>query len=223
MTTPAEVAKAIEADLRTLSGAYTPALRDLRKGWTTKLKPAPAADVIEIALALAATRPQETKWIAYELVRHHRGAYDAVSQAQLEAFASELASWYSVDAFGTILLGPLWAKGRVGDDLIDRWAASPSRWLRRSALVATVGLNARGHGPQGDAARTLKICRALAADRDDMVEKALSWALRFLSQRDRPAVVKFMEEWDGNLPSRVRREVRTKLTTGKKNARASER
>jgi 3-methyladenine DNA glycosylase AlkD len=220
---PADVAKAIEADLRGLQGAYTPALRDLRKGWTAKLKPEQAGEVIEIALGLAASRPQETKWIAYELVRHHRGAYDQISQAQLEAFASELASWYAVDAFGTILLGPLWAKGRVGDELIDRWAASPSRWLRRAALVATVGLNARGHGPDGDAARTLKICRALAADRDDMVEKALSWALRFLSQRDRPAVAAFMEDQGENLPARVRREVRTKLTTGKKNARASER
>lgn len=221
MTKPAEVAKAIEAEIRARPGANTPVLRDLRKAWTAKLKATPAAEVIEIALALAAARPQQTKWIAYELLRYHRGAYDAVSQPQLEAFASELASWYAVDAFGTILLGPLWSKGRVGDSLIDSWAASPNRWLRRSALVATVGLNARGHGPQGDAARTLKICRALAGDRDDMVEKALSWALRFLSQRDRPAVVAFMEEMGGTLPARVRREVRTKLTTGKKNVRVS--
>lgn len=91
MTKPAEVAKAIEAEIRARPGANTPVLRDLRKAWTAKLKATPAAEVIEIALALAAARPQQTKWIAYELLRYHRGAYDAVSQPQLEAFASELA------------------------------------------------------------------------------------------------------------------------------------
>ena len=54
------------------------------------------------------------------------------------------------------------------------WARSPDRWLRRSALVATVGAKA-------EAARTLAVCAGLAADRDDMVVKALSWALRELS------------------------------------------
>ena len=64
--------------------------------------------------------------------------------------------------------------------------------------------------------RTLAICRALAADRDDMVEKALSWALRVLSRRDRPAVEKFMAEMGDRLPARARREVRNKLVTGLK-------
>jgi 3-methyladenine DNA glycosylase AlkD len=216
-------AAAIEADIRALPGAYTPALRILRKGWSEKLADVSAGEVIAIAQALAAVRPQQTKWIAYELIRFHRGAYDVVNQAQLERFAQDLASWYAVDAFGTTLLGPLWAKGRVEDGLIDAWTRSPNRWLRRSALVATVGLNARAHGAKGDAARTLKICRALAADRDDMVEKALSWALRFLSHRDKAAVAGFMDEMDGRLPARVRREVASKLTTGKKTVRASER
>lgn len=214
---------AVEADILALPGAYTPALRTLRKAWSEKLADASAGEVIALAQALAARRPQPTKWIAYELIRFHRAAYDAVSQAQLENLAQDLASWYAVDAFGTILVGPLWAKGRVDDGLIDAWAVSPNRWLRRSALVATVGLNARAHGARGDAARTLKICRALAADRDDMVEKALSWALRFLSHRDKAAVAAFMGEMGEQLPARARREVASKLTTGKKTVRASER
>jgi 3-methyladenine DNA glycosylase AlkD len=52
-----------------------------------------------------------------------------------------------------------------------------------------------------------------------MVEKAMSWALRALSQRDRPAVERFMAEMDGKLAARALREVRNKLTTGLKNPR----
>ena len=49
-------------------------------------------------------------------------------------------------------------------------------------------------GDERYAARTLAVCRTLAADRDDMVVKAMSWALRVLSDRDRPAVEAFMAE-----------------------------
>jgi 3-methyladenine DNA glycosylase AlkD len=215
---PAALAAEIQGEIAALPIRSTPFVRAVRKTWSAKLKSAPAADVIALAQVLESRLRQEGKWVAYELIRHHRGAYDAVTQAELEAFAEACASWYAVDAFGTILLGPLWARGRIADDLPTRWSASPNRWLRRSALVATVGLNAKA----GDPARTLPICRALAADRDDMVEKALSWALRFLSQRDKPAVEAFMAEMGENLPARVKREVRTKLRTGKKAGRRVE-
>ena len=86
----------------------------------------------------------------------------------------------------------------------------------RAALVATVKLGAR---PQ-DTERTLAICRRLAADRDDMVEKAMSWALRSLVPRDRPSLEAFMAEMDRQLPARAIREVRNKLRTGLKSGRA---
>ncbi len=155
--------------------------------------------------------------MAYELVRFHKAAFAAADAGLVEDFASRVASWYAVDAFGTILAGPLWAAGRVPDSLIAAWAGSPDRWLRRLSLVATVGLNGPHKG--GDAGRTLAVCRRLMSDRDDMVEKALSWALRFLSQRDRPAVEAFMAEAGEALPARVRREVGHKLATGLKSGR----
>jgi 3-methyladenine DNA glycosylase AlkD len=65
----------------------------------------------------------------------------------------------------------------------------------------------------------LAICRRLAGDRDDIVEKATSWALRVLSQRDRPAVARFMAEMGEGLAARVRREVRNKLASGLKTPR----
>ena len=71
-------------------------------------------------------------------------------------------------------------------------------------------------GGRGDVARTLDICRRLVADRDDMVVKALSWALRELTVWDHGAVGGFLHEHHDALASRVRREVTTKLETGRK-------
>jgi 3-methyladenine DNA glycosylase AlkD len=61
------------------------------------------------------------------------------------------------------------------------------------------------------------ICEKVISDRDDMIVKALSWALRELSKIDKPAVEVFMEKYDEQLAGRVRREVYTKLETGRKN------
>ena len=212
MATAAEIIQEIAA----LSRRDTASVRAVRKRWSHALKGASADEVLALAKAVEAEMAQTGKWVGYELIRFHPAAFAAISEAEIADFASRAASWYAVDAFGTILSGPLWAKGRISDDLVDSWSRSEDRWRRRSALVATVGLNARSSGGAGDAARTLAVCRRLAADRDDMVEKAMSWALRALSQRDRPAVEGFMAEMDGKLAARVMREVRNKLRTGLK-------
>ena len=71
-------------------------------------------------------------------------------------------------------------------------------------------------GGRGDVARTLAVCRHVVKDRDDMVVKALSWALRSLVEWDRAAVSAFLREHQGTLAGRVTREVSTKLRTDRK-------
>jgi 3-methyladenine DNA glycosylase AlkD len=216
---PEAIAAAIRAEIEGLPRRDTPSIRVLRKTWSATVKAADALEVIALAQALERTAPQEGKWVAYELIRHHTGAFAAVGATEVEDFASRVASWYATDALGTILSGPLWAAGRLPDTLFETWSRSPNRWLRRSALVATVGLNGTLHGRKGDPSRTIPLCLALAADRDDMVEKAVSWALRFLSQRDKAAVASFMAAHGDRFGARVRREVRHKLETGLKSRR----
>jgi 3-methyladenine DNA glycosylase AlkD len=63
------------------------------------------------------------------------------------------------------------------------------------------------------------ICEMVIGDRDEMVIKALSWALRELSKRDPDAVRRFMTQHSETLAPRVTREVNNKLRTGLKNPR----
>ncbi|MGD2070749.1 MAG: DNA alkylation repair protein, partial [Gemmatimonadota bacterium] len=106
--------------------------------------------------------------------------------------------------------------GRLDDGDVLAWAGSPDRWWRRAALVSTVALNKKSRGGSGDPERTFPVCDALAGDRDPMVAKALSWALRELVAHDRAGVEAFLERHDRVLPALVRREVRNKLRTGRK-------
>jgi 3-methyladenine DNA glycosylase AlkD len=208
MAPPAELA----AEIAALPKRDTPAVRAVRRRWTARLKTASAAEVIAFARAFEGHAGQGGKWVAYELIRFHCSAFAALGETELADFATRLSSWGAVDAFGTILAGPAWANGRLSDVRVDSWSRSPDRWLRRLALVAAVG-------GRIEAARTLRLCERLAGDRDDMVEKALSWALRVLSRQDRAAVDAFLDEAEEQLAARVKREVRHKLATGLKSGR----
>ena len=85
-----------------------------------------------------------------------------------------------------------------------------------AALATTTVLNTKSRGAFGDIDRTLLICGELADDRDDMVVKAESWALRALAPWDPAAFVAFLERHDVRLAARVKREVGNKLRTGRK-------
>ena len=83
--------------------------------------------------------------------------------------------------------------------------------------MSTVPLNSKSRGGEGDPKRTLEVCRLLEGDRDLMVVKALSWALRELAKRDPRAVREYITTRKDVLPALVLREVKNKLRTGLKN------
>ncbi len=205
-------------DLAVLARHDVPTVRSVRRRYSKLLKNEPGPIVVEFALGLAATGDWPELLIACEVVASHRAAATALREKQILEMAKGLADWGTVDLFGVTILGPAWRDRRVSDAIMQRLVRSPDRWQRRLALVATVLLNslARGGKAAGDARRTLRVCRQLVADRDDMVVKALSWALRELAKRDRGAVEEFIATHDAKLASRVRREVSNKLRTGLK-------
>jgi 3-methyladenine DNA glycosylase AlkD len=170
-----------------------------------------------LALARELVEGYGYRGVAYELIYYHKGAYKSLSGADLEALDQGMGSWSAVDSFARILSGPAWRDGLISDELIHKWAGSSDRWWRRAALVSTVALNVRSYGGKGDVPRTLAVCRQLVDDHDDMVLKALSWALRELVVHDPEAVEAFVAEYEDQLAARVKREVRNKLTTGLKN------
>jgi hypothetical protein len=103
---------------------------------------------------------------------------------------------------------PARQRGQISDWRVHRWARSPNRWWRRAALVCTVLLNRRSVGGQGDSRRPLAVAELLDGDRDDMVVKGMSWALRELIPVDCRAVQRFLRRHDAVLAARVKREVR---------------
>lgn len=212
---PRDQANEISAQISQLGTRTTTSLRKVRSAASKRLRYEPGQSVLEIADHLV----DDHRWVAYELVYHHTEALRLVDEQTAVRLARDLTDWGAVDAFCRYISGPAWRQHQLDDELITSWAKSPDRWWRRAALVSTVPLNLRAAGGTGDSQRTLAVCRLLVEDRDDMVVKALSWALRELVFWDPTAVRRFVDQHDSTLAARVRREVANKLDTGLKDPR----
>ncbi|HKC49624.1 MAG TPA: DUF952 domain-containing protein [Myxococcota bacterium] len=191
-------------------------LRKLRRSHSRALRRANPKLVLELGGALVASGAPGARVLGSELVLHHPSALSEIRARDVRRLAGELASWSDVDVFACMIAGQAFRDGRISEAEILRWTRSRNRWWRRAALVSTVPLNVKAQGGRGDARRTLRICRALLHDPDDMVVKALSWALRALAERDPGAVRRFLEAHQNQLALRALREVRNKLRTGRK-------
>jgi len=200
-------------------GVTVPDLRTIVREIAQRIRGDDPELVIDLASQLASLGTLEARQVAYELLGRRRDARARLGTRAVEALGRGNDNWKSVDVFSCEVAGPCWREGRVTDAALQRWARSRDRWWRRTALVATVPLNMKSRGGLGDAPRTLDICALCADDRDDMVVKACSWALRELGARDPAAVRAFLRTHKGVLAPRVLREVRNKLKSGLKNPR----
>lgn len=212
---------AIDRELRALRRRDAASLRAVRRRFSKALTDAPGTDVLELACRLFERFGH--RFVACELVNQHPGAAAAVRESHLRRLGKGLDGWGSVDVFGTLVSGPAWREKQVSEAVVHAWTRSPDRWWRRTALVSTVALNVKARGGRGDARRTLAVCAKLVDDHDDMVEKALSWALRSLVPHDARAVREFLVNHDALLGARVKRELRNKLQTGLKNPKMQDR
>jgi 3-methyladenine DNA glycosylase AlkD len=217
LPSPVELASAFHAEHAALAQHITSTERPICRKYSLIVRQASPEYVLDFAEALLFNHGH--RWQAYEIIAGHKGAFRSLDAAELEELGQGINSWWTVDSFARTLSGPAWVRGLVSDELIVRWAGSPDLWWRRAALVSTVAFNIRSRGGKGDVLRTLCISKLLVADHEDMVVKALSWALRELVYFDPHAVEAFLEKHDDVLAGRVKREVGSKLRTGLKNPR----
>lgn len=209
------LAEGIDIEIRSLPVRNVPNIRAIRRKYSNMLKKSEPEIILELGRKIFKTYGY--RWVAYELIIEHKDAISKIGEAELKELGAGIGHWGDVDAFAGYLAGPAWQLGQIDDDLVHKWARSEDRWWRRAALVCTIALNRPTFGGKGDVRRTIAVCKILADDKDDMVVKAMSWALRELIRHDVNAVLNFLEKYDDVLASRVKREVMNKITTGLKN------
>ena len=184
-------------------------LKQRQSAWTSK-------QWIELCKALVAEEIFECQVMAYEILGRNRKLLDNLRYEDLKDLGKNLDNWASVDHYTVGVFGVLWGKGVVSDHHISSLLKSNNFWERRIAVVSTVALNLKSRGGTGDTQRTIAVCEQVVDDHHEMIQKALSWALRELSKRDRESVLDFMDRYESRLATRVIREGRHKHDVGTK-------
>jgi len=146
-----------------------------RSEWTV-------TDAVEFADALMRDRHLETKGVAIEvLARFRRQFTPRLLSVCRRWLATGLSSnWATTDALCGYVIGPLLVQHPESAAQLRGWAAHRSPWVRRASVVALIPLVRSG------AALDLLYdnAAALHGDREDLIQKAVGWALREAGKTD---------------------------------------
>lgn len=102
-------------------------------------------------------------------------------------------NWDLVDvACGHVVGGYLVDKPR---DVLYELARSDNIWERRTAIVSTSSFIR-----QGDLDDAFAIAELLLGDDHDLIHKATGWMLRFAGDKDRPRLMRFLDQHAATMP-----------------------
>lgn len=134
----------------------------------------------------------EERMVALRILRNrYRRARSDSERRELTQFYLEhpdgVDNWDLVDISAPWLIGGELTRGRL-TGTVKRMAGSPDLWIRRQAVVATLGPVREGQvGP------ALEICAVLVPDHEDLIQKASGWVLREVGKRDRGSLTGFLD------------------------------
>ncbi len=192
-------------------------LKEVLKEVKAQTKSFSEREKIELTKALIRTHILECQQLAYEFIGREKKSLCQLTEADIDEMGIHLDNWVAVDYFGSMIVGVAWQEQIIDNSKIKNYLKSADFWIRRVGVVATVALNQKARGGTGDAKQTLEICELAVDDHADMMNKALSWALRELAKRDKQPVIDFVNQYSHRLHKRVLREVTHKLEKGTKN------
>ena len=79
--------------------------------------------------------------------------------------------------------------------ILYKLARSGNMWERRTSIVSTAYLIRKG-----ELYDTYMIAEVLLGDKEDLVHKATGWMLRFAGDKDRPRLLKFLDQHAATMP-----------------------
>lgn len=198
-------------------GVTVPNLKKVLKEVKKQTKAFDNENKMALTKALINTNIFECQQLAFEYIGNDKKLLNTMTEKDIDDMAHNMDNWLSVDYFAALIVGYAWRNGIISINKVKSYQISEDFWTRRIAIVATVALNQKARGGDGDASQTLEICELAIDDHQEMINKALSWALRELAKRLPEPAIEFIERHKQRLHKKVYREVNNKIQTGNKN------
>lgn len=160
-------------------------------------------EAMAFADALIADRYLEVKSLGIELVARYRRDFtpELLPRWKRWLAANHSANWATTDAICGALIGPLIVRCPGLDVRMRAWSRDRNMWVRRASIVGLIARARRGESLD----LVYEIARRLHPDREDLIQKAVGWALREAGKADPARLERYL---GANGPSIPRTTVR---------------
>lgn len=161
------------------------------------------ADAMALADRLVEDRILEVKSVGIEVVARYRRDFTPAALPRWKRWLAEnhSSNWATTDAICGALIGPLILKHPELGARLRVWARDRNMWVRRASIVGLIPRARKGESLD----LVYEIARRLHSDREDLIQKAVGWALREAGKTDMPRLERYLR---ANGPSIPRTTVR---------------
>jgi len=137
------------------------------------------ADAVMFADLLMPDRYLEVKGVGLELLARYRKDFSPLLLARCKRWLSRnySANWATTDEMCGVVIGPLLVKHPELMPRMRGWARHKNMWVRRASIVGLLPAIRRGD-TKAAVALVYEIARQLHPDPNDLIHKAVGWALR---------------------------------------------
>ncbi|PYR56900.1 MAG: hypothetical protein DMF91_20770 [Acidobacteria bacterium] len=156
------------------------------------------AEAVRFANVLIVDPYLEVKGLGIELLARFRSA---CTPRLLPVWKRWLASnhannWATTDAICAYLIGPLILIEPSLAPRVGAWARHRNMWVRRAAAVSLIPSVRKGTALNV----AYKVARALHADREDLIQKAVGWLLREAGKTDPVRLERHLRRYGPSIP-----------------------
>ena len=174
--------------MRTLSRAICVAQRE---HWTVD-------DAIAFADALMPDRYLEVKNAGLEVLARYRRDFPPRLLAKCKQWLARdySANWATTDTMCGIVIGPLLLKHPELVPQLRAWATHRNMWVRRASIVGLLKPMKAGRTVD----QVYATAKELHSDPNDLIHKAVGWALREAGKRDAARLERYLRANVGVIP-----------------------
>jgi 3-methyladenine DNA glycosylase AlkD len=170
----------------TFAGVSVPVIRRTIAQWCRDCGDLTHDRLTAVVSDLWASDLYESRLAAEILLERKARLLEAGDITLIEHLLRNSGTWALVDGLAANVAGELAERCAAPvAPVLDRWAADPDFWIRRSALLALLRPLRRG---EGDFDRFARYADAMLEEKEFFIRKAIGWVLRETAKR-RPGLV----------------------------------
>jgi len=172
-------------------GIISPVLKEITKGFKKQFMLMNLQERLNLADSFYKSGISEQASIANRVVGMSVSQLKTEHLAFLDGMLEYFNNWGMTDDFCSSVSQPLLAlREKEMMDLLEKWNKSGNMWKRRTS-VATFTRKTAESGRFID--KTIEFCDRLIWDKEDLVQKAVGWALKDSMRADKKKIINYVK------------------------------